>query len=247
MKKVSYCTVCYGRLWQLAFTLRDNLENLKDDEELVLVDYNSPDDIMLFVLGTKYFKKYIEEEKLKYIHVLEVNEYNCPKSKNIAHRFAQGEILINLDADNFLINMRDKVNDHFEDDSNILLHMESRTCGGSYGRIALTKNNFYKLGGYDEELMQHSHQDTDLIERAKSINLKYILDPVYTHVIANNLYAKNKYLKEDWFVLREKNRKISNNNIINGKFIANKEKGWGKCKIIKNYDQEIINLNPIFP
>lgn len=247
MKRVSYCTTCYGRLWQLAFTLKENLENLKQDEELILVDYNSPDDIMLFILGTKYFEKYIQEEKLKYIHVLEVNEYNCPKSKNIAHRFASGEILINLDADNFLINMRDKVDDHFQDDGNILLHMESRTCGGSYGRIALTKNNFYKIGGYDENLLPHSHQDTDLIERAKSIGLKYIFDPIYSYVVANNMYAKNRYLKEDWIIMREKNKAISENNIKNKNFIANKKNGWGECKVIINNKNQIEYFDPIIP
>jgi hypothetical protein len=247
MKKVSYCTVCYGRLWQLAFTLKDNLENLKNDEELVLVDYNSPDDTMIFVLGTIYFKKYIEENKLKFIKVLDVKEYNCPKSKNIAHRLASGNVLVNLDADNFLLGMRDKIDNTFNQNEDSLLHMYSEPRGGSFGRIALTKNNFYKLGGYNEELLAHSHQDTDLIDRAKSIHLKYILNPLDSYPVANNLYAKNRYLKEDWFEMKEKNTRISQNNIINGKFIANQDKGWGTCRIIENYNNTIINLNPIFP
>jgi len=247
MKKVSYCTVCYGRLWQLAFTLKDNLENLKDDEELILVDYNSPDDTMIFVLGTIYFKKYIEENKLKFIKVLDIKEYNCPKSKNIAHRLASGDILVNLDVDNFLLGMRDKIDKAFNQNEDSLLHMHFEPQGGSFGRIALTKNNFNKLGGYNEELLAHSHQDTDLIDRARSIDLKYILDPLSSYVVANNLYAKNRYLKEDWFDMREKNRKISQDNIINGKFIANQNNGWGSCKIIQNYENTIINLNPIFP
>ena len=41
-----------------SFTLKSNLDSLKEDEELVLVDYNSPDDTMIFVLATKTFKKY---------------------------------------------------------------------------------------------------------------------------------------------------------------------------------------------
>jgi hypothetical protein len=247
MKKVSYCTVCYGRLWQLAFTLKDNLENLKDDEELILIDYGSPDDTMIFVLGTIYFKKYIQENKLKFIKVLDIEEYNCPKSKNIAHRLASGEILVNLDVDNFLLGMRDKIDKAFNQNKKRILHMHLKDKSGSFGRIALTNNNFYKLGGYDEKLFPHSHQDTDLIDRAQSINLEYVLDPLDSYVVANNLYVKNRYLKEDWFEMREKNKKISEDNIINGKFIANQDKGWGACKIIQNYENTIINLDPIFP
>lgn len=247
MKRVSYCSVCYGRLWQLAFTLKDNLENLKDDEELVLVDYNSPDDTMIFVLGTKFFIKYIEEGKFKFIKVLEVDKFHCPKAKNIAHRFGQGQILVNLDVDNFLIKMRDKIDKAFNKDINSILHMNIEALGGAFGRIALSKNNFYKLGGYNEELLAHSHQDTDLINRAKAMNLNYILDPVYTDVIANNLYAKNRYLTEDWFSMREKNKRISEDNINNNKLIANKENGWGKCKVIINNDFEPKNFDSIFP
>jgi len=247
MKKVSYCTVCYGRLWQLAFTLKSNLENLKDDEELILVDYNSPDDTMIFVLGTKYFKKYIEEDKLKFIKVLDINEYNCPKSKNIAHRLGSGEILINLDVDNFLLGMREKIDKTFDQNSNSILHMYFQGQGGSFGRIALTKDNFYKLGGYDEELLAHSHQDTDLINRAKAFDLVYNLDPLETEVVANNYYVKNRYLKEDWFKMREKNTILSQTNIFNNKLIANQKNGWGACKFIVNNNNQLINLDPIFP
>jgi hypothetical protein len=245
VKKVSYCTVCYGRLWQLAFTLRDNLENLRDDEELILVDYNSPDDTSIFVLGTKFFTKYIEENKLKFIKVLDVHKFHCPKAKNIAHRFGEGQILVNLDVDNLLINMRDKIDKYFTKDKNTILHMHTEMLGGSFGRIALTRDNFYKLGGYDEELLPHSHQDTDLINRAKAINLNYILDPVYTDVIANNLYAKNRYLEKDWFEMREKNTEISRHNIANNILIANKQNGWGKCRVIINKSNQIIHFKPI--
>jgi len=247
MKKVSYCTVCYGRLWQLAFTLKSNLDNLKEDEELVLVDYNSPDDTMIFALGTKIFKKYIDEEKLKFIKVLDVKEYNCPKSKNIAHRLGSGKILVNLDADNFLLGMREKIDKTFNQNENSLLQMFFEEQGGSFGRIALTKNNFYKLGGYNEELLEHSHQDTDLMNRAKGLGISYSLDPLKSGVISNNLYAKNRYLKEDWFSMQQKNIKISQENIINGRFIANKNKGWGECKIIENYNKDIITLKAIYP
>lgn len=247
MKKVSYCTVCYGRLWQLAFTLKSNLDNLKEDEELVLVDYNSPDDTMIFALGTKIFKKYIDEEKLKFIKVLDVKEYNCPKSKNIAHRLGSGEILVNLDVDNFLLGMREEIDKTFNKTKNSLLHMYFEPQGGSFGRIALTKNNFYKLGGYDEGLLEHSHQDTDLINRAKALGIEYSLNPLRSEVIANNLYAKNRYLKEDWFSMQQKNTKISQENIMNGRFITNKNKGWGECKIIENYNKDIITLKAIYP
>jgi hypothetical protein len=247
MKKVSYCSVCYGRLWQLAFTLKDNLENLKDDEELVLVDYNSPDDTMLFVLGTKFFEKYIQENKLKFIKILNIEEYNCPKSKNISHRLASGGILVNLDVDNYLLGMRDKIDKTFNKNDTSILHMFNESKGGTFGRIALTRNMFYKLGGYDEQLLQHAHQDSDLIERGKGIGLEYVLDPLDTTVIPNNLYTKNRYLNQDWFDMKQKNIQISEKNLINKQFVANKKYGWGNCSFIENYDKKINNYSSIFP
>jgi hypothetical protein len=247
MKKVSYCTVCYGRLWQLALTIQDNLKNLKQDEELILIDYNSPDDTMIYILGTKIFNKYIRQGQLKFAHIFDIDEYNCPKSKNIAHRLGDGEILVNLDADNFLLGMREKIDNTFNKNINSVLHMETRMGDGSFGRIALSKENFYKIGGYDENLLPHSHQDSDLINRGKGFGLEYVFDPLYTYTIANNMHAKNKYLKESWFEMREKNKKKSQENVSKKLFVANINNGWGKAKLMVNKSESIIEFNPIFP
>ena len=46
---ISYCTTCSNRLWQLALTLPENLENLKDDEEIIIVNYGSKDDLNKYI------------------------------------------------------------------------------------------------------------------------------------------------------------------------------------------------------
>src|ERR1700739_4368869 len=97
--RVSYCTTCHGRLWQVALTLFDNLRRLREDEELVLVDYGSRERVGRFVGSSPVCQKAIEAGRLVYART-EAKHYHCPKAKNLAHRLGRGELLVNLDADN---------------------------------------------------------------------------------------------------------------------------------------------------
>ena len=49
MKRVSFCTTCKGRLWQLEQTLPNNLKILDDYSEIVLLDYQSPDGLKNYI------------------------------------------------------------------------------------------------------------------------------------------------------------------------------------------------------
>ena len=45
---------------------------------------------------------------------------------------------------------------------------------GNFGRIAITKNKFDEIGGYDQSLLPMGYQDWDIIKRAEATGCKYV-------------------------------------------------------------------------
>lgn len=252
-KLISYCTTCCNRLWQLALTLPKNLRNLSDCEELILVNYGSKDNLNCYIKSSKLCREFIKQKKLIYADVLNVKYYHSSKAKNLAHRLANGKFLVNLDGDNFNYDIKKnilKYNDtksiyHFASMNNKNYDPYSKHLDysksfkdGSFGKIALTKKNFYKLGGYDESFYPMGYQDWDLINRASEINLKYICISLKFPNILNSKKDKIKNIEyKDYDFCNHKNAEISNNNIKNKKLSVN-ENGWGKADIILNFKEK---------
>lgn len=244
---ISYCTTCCNRLWQLALTLPRNLRNLKDEEELVLVDYGSKDDLKKYIKASKLCQSKINEGKLKYVEVLNVENYNSPKAKNIAHRFGTGEFLVNLDCDNYNEKIRDTLLNL--EDKNTIVHLWSKVaCNGTYGKIAISKNNFYKLGGYDESFLPIAAQDWDLLCRAESMGIIKLEIQLTNKFIFNSLEEKIKFTGcSDWYECSRINSLISKKNIKENRLIANKESGWGKATVKINFKDQEKLYDKIFP
>lgn len=243
---VSYCTTCSNRLWQLALTLPENLENLKDDEEMILVNYGSKDDLNKYIQASTLCQTKIKENKLKYLEVLNVEKYHSPKAKNIAHRFGTGEFLVNLDCDNYNEEIRNTILNL--EDKNVIVHLWSKVAwNGTFGKIAISKNNFYRLGGYDESLLPIAFQDNDLIKRANAMAIKKIEKPLTNKFIFNSVEEKIKFTGcSDWEQCNNFNYWKSFENIKENKLVANKEKGWGKANVIVNFNDS-VELKEIIP
>jgi predicted glycosyltransferase involved in capsule biosynthesis len=177
--KISFCQVSGNRSDQLRLTLPVNLEliNRNPDYELILVNYSSQDgfyEAVADVLGN--FK--LRTNQLKIINVLD-KEYFCHShGKNCAHKKANGDVLVNLDADNFLFNeFVSFISGLFSKNKNIIT---SGIGEGVYGRVCVSKDNFNKLGGYREDLdgMGYGEEDADLVRRAvKFLGCEHIFIP----------------------------------------------------------------------
>ena len=103
---LSYCTTCHSRVWQLKKTLPHNTQYLKSGEvELVIVTYN--DDSILKFLQTNYVD-YLNDGRIRVIEHTEDkifsdgSRWSCGYVKDVAHRAGLGDVLFNLDADNFI-------------------------------------------------------------------------------------------------------------------------------------------------
>jgi len=165
---VSFCITCMGRLNHLKQTLFSNIEIARSvipDVEFVLLNYGNTPDLNQFIESNAYLQYLTYKKQLVYLQA-DAPFYREAHSKNIAHYFSSRDIVVNLDADNFL--SEDYCNQVKCLHSSQMLTTQLRT-GGAAGRIAMHRKIFFKLGGYDEQrpnIVTRCFIDSDLKIRA---------------------------------------------------------------------------------
>jgi hypothetical protein len=88
-------------------------------------------------------------------------------AKNMAARCCQNEIIVNLDADHFLSTFYLYALTSWRKHSVLEADHLNDYIDGSRGRIAIEREAFFELGGYDEMLNTHwGGEDDDLLLRA---------------------------------------------------------------------------------
>ena len=225
MKKISFCTTCKGRLWQLKQTLFKNIEQLDENSEIILLDYKSPDNLKKYIFQN--FQKELENGKLKYYSILEDYAYSSAYAKNVIHKLATGDILFNLDADNYIYNgllfdLRQLK------DNQLLLPRLGNENEGILGRIGYTKNTFYKLNGYNENIVGMKGDDGDLRVRAFNLDISVITASYRVSAIQNSREQKELYVNDGIICNYHKPSPP-----------LNYPKEWGKAKVIDQYGKVI--------
>lgn len=224
--KVSFCTTYKDRFEQISKTLPVNLANNRMDQsnvEFILIDFD-PSDSRLKEFIFKNFSQDIASGYLKYYQTDKMPVWNFSVAKNTSHYYANNEIIVNLDADNYTGYRGGKfVSDALANNHNSFLWQKRDFRNGSYGRISFYRKDFDYLGGYDENLPEPaSYQDDDLMERAK-IFLNRIHKHFYNDAIENDKDETIKHTKKgkSWDLMLIANKKHSEENIKNGKIRAN--------------------------
>lgn len=225
--KVSFCTTCCNRLHQFVQTLDKNYDLIKNNPntEWVIVNYNSSDDTHKFIL-----------EKLKHMsnRVIYVNEFSGRKwhasiAKNVAHKNATGDVLMNLDCDNYIGDSLYIILEKFSNDMECMQMWTGVPYDGTYGRIAINKDLFFGLGGYDETFYPMGGQDSDLLNRAKAFGAKcerYVSDKFVAIPNTKEDSIKNaENYGLSWQQMARKNRKVMQENLSNNNYIANTKNG----------------------
>lgn len=190
MIKISFCTTCKGRLWQLEQTLPHNLSMLRNDCEIVLLDYQSPDKLRDYIFSN--FEAELENGKLKYFYLNHDYNYTSSYAKNVAHKLATGDVLFNLDADNYIYDgliseLRTLT------DSEWLIPRLHGNDEGSYGRLGYTRNTFYKMCGYNETIVGMKGDDGELNHRLLKAGYKPKYALQKTVAIQNTREQKDLY------------------------------------------------------
>lgn len=244
--RISFCTTCMGRLKYLQQTLPFNIERNKEysNLEFVILNYNSKDDMEEWM--KRNMMKYIETGKVVYYKTTEPEYYSMTHSRNVAFKVSTGDIINNVDADNFTYNDEYKIQECWASylnkianqfDENILFAKGKQLLRG---RIGFYKKDFLKLGGYDEDLEGYGYDDHDIAVRAKEMG--FVLCPwrgKYFHRIRTGRKEKGENMKRPWKKTERENKKKSINNIEQGRLVANWDKHWGKAHLIKNFEIEM--------
>lgn len=236
--KISFCTTSMNRLFHLRETYLLSIKNTSsyNDKEFILLNYGSDDNIDNWV--KENLSDFIKIGLVKYYKTLEPKYWVAAHAKNIAHKLATGDVLVNLDCDNILVeNYCEYLVGLFKQDI-IVASDPSDNKGnvGTCGLIACKKEHFYSVNGYDESFeVGWGMDDTNFQYRCRmQNNLKLIVqDKKYNKCIPHSneirvLNCLNKNLIET--------KKISENNLykiaVEKKYIANKNKNWGKTELV---------------
>lgn len=218
--KVSYCSTCKGRLSQLKRTLMPNLSSLSDvDAEWIIVDYGCPDKTKEALLELPLVKEYLDNGKLKVYSFTKDIPFNMPLSKNLSHFLASGDIVFNLDIDNY-------IGDSFPQISKLSSKeymSNSLQSSGYAGRIGMYKSVFDKLGGYDLDLDVAGYDDINMLERLSRLKLKSIKETGVRFPVLNTVQdtIANTGTNKTPIEIYQNSKRISDEKLSKGNIFVN--------------------------
>lgn len=231
--KISFCTTCAQRLYQLTQTWEQNIEMIRKYPyvEWVLLNYDGEQKMHEFVMNNQP----IWPNNFVYAKELSNREWHMSVAKNIAHQLGSGDILFNLDCDNYIGEAIDNINSCFINDVKAVHFFSGTHMDGTFGRIGIEKKLFYELGGYDESFYPMAGQDTDLLTRVQELGHRIERIKCSSNVSIKNTKEESiklcKKYNQTWEQFAKDGRKRINKKIIEKNFIANIEKGMTKPNV----------------
>jgi hypothetical protein len=212
---ISFCTWIKNRFHQFKEVFPINLERMGLDDEWNIVDVDSDDE----------FSNWIPQDKRINIIKISMKELHFAKLYNISHKLGKGDMLVNLDADNYIgEDFCGWV--HKLKAKGFMGHTWSNNWDdGTYGRIIIPTKAFYNVGGYDESFEPCGFQDTDIINRVIKSGIKCETSnnkKIYGGSIPNSRNDTMKYVSK-------KGSFGTYNSINHEKFKKNIEKGIYKA------------------
>ncbi|MEO1124838.1 MAG: galactosyltransferase-related protein [Cyanobacteria bacterium J06639_16] len=236
---VSFCTPVKDRFEHLE---KSFLHNLRDNEnyphvEFILLNYGCPDP-RTEKWAVKTLKPYIEAGKVNYYYFPDAVFFEHAHSRNLAFRLAKGDIVCNIDADNFSgKNFADYVSAVFSKKDVFLRGPNGKGLGG---RICVRKKDWEAVGGYDERLKNWGHDDVDLANRLGMIGLQQetIRLKRYCRVIKHDDELRTQYHSKNKSESSNQNKDVCNEN-LRLRIIKPNGQSFGKGRVQKNFSEWI--------
>jgi predicted glycosyltransferase involved in capsule biosynthesis len=239
---ISSCTTIKNRIHHLTKTLPVNIEVIRKwcgknaiIFEFIILDYDSTDGLKEWL--PEFCK---DKPDIEIIRMENKPIYEDQVCKNIVHNKAEGEYLLNLDADNYLDEVYlDRLYELILEGYEFISQSGygQKDCGelaGDYtvamfpsiypdiaARICVTKTGFNLLGGYDEDLKGWGYTDGDFIARAHEIGLRCAR-------------VEDEYLSENCYIAHDDDDRLVNRNQTTTKGIQNLINVTKSLKNIKN-------------
>ena len=227
--RISFCTACKGRLEHVKKCLPESIrQNPAAHIEFVLVDYDCPEgtaDWARAALG-----HHLESGKLQLVHITDQPSFHMARSKNVSHRHATGEILVNLDADNVATSeFTEHVQNQFDAGVDVLHFFDRGNFGGGCGRLAIRAAVYIAMGGYDEQMHDWGYDDVDLWKRCGAMGFAVeqgdldLIDFIRHNDEARTRYAQTKDKK----ISLDRGSRLHQRSMRQGNYVANAGKPWG--------------------
>ena len=232
---ISYCTTTMGRLHHLWLTLSSNLQhNQYSDVEFVVLDYGSQDGVAEWV--QQAFPDELKSGRLQFYRLPWPSKFHAAHAKNCAHRLAHGDIVANVDADTFVLpEYGHALREHLDRSMRnyVRLVPPDRSQFSLCGRVALRREEFIRLGGYNENLQGYGFEDTNLLERAQRLGLRTIgLSSAYAACLEHSDAERTiNYANKSTLEGRESNLKIARAEMTDG-YYANSGRAWGDLEAV---------------
>src|SRR5580698_1960850 len=177
---IVFCTTCKGRVHHLARTLPRNMSDNAGYPgcRFVVLDYGDPGELPAYI--TRHHLGDIASGRLAFYSFPYTGAFRMAHAKNMAHRcgiLEGADILVNMDADNyaspgFAAYIAEEF-DKFGTELGFLWSNAKSVIGrarqGLAGRTAVSRNLFWKLGGYDERYIAWAPEDEDFKARARRL------------------------------------------------------------------------------
>lgn len=178
--KLSFCTTVMGRKHHLMLTLPSNMKLCRaEDTEFVVLDYGSKDGVAEWI--SSQCAEELRSGLLKLYRVDWPTRFHISHAKNCAHRLARGELVCSLDADSFLLpEFVEQMRLNLNSGQHNFLRLKSpnpQQHFSLWGRVAMRREHFVRLGGYEELLRGYGFEDSQLIDRAGKLGLTEVSLP----------------------------------------------------------------------
>ncbi len=240
---ISFCTTCMGRVHDFVQTFPRNLADAASypHVEFVILDYNSRDGLEEWV--AKNLMPQIESGRVVYAKTSEPRYYSMAHSRNVAFKIASGDLVCNVDADNWIAPGFPEILNRLANErpERAIFAKGHRLLRG---RIAFFRHEWeHLLGGYSEELQGYGHDDRDLVNRAQLLGFALMwFGGTYVHRLRTPSAAKVANMETpDWRATEERNKELSAAALRAGRLKANAGRRWGAARVTKNF-REVIEL-----
>jgi glycosyltransferase involved in cell wall biosynthesis len=160
---VSVIVACKNREEALKISLASWL-NFNEIKEVIIVDWSSDNPI-------GYLSNF--DERIKVIRVNDKKYFNQPQPLNLAASCSSGDCILKLDCDHIINPYSNFFGEHPLTDSCFytgLNHDNDPTIRYIWGALLVTRENFYKINGYDENYREYyGGEDYNIIQRLREL------------------------------------------------------------------------------
>jgi hypothetical protein len=230
--RISLCTTCHNRCYQLRKVFGENIEVIRNSKEVewVILNCGSQDDLHSFMID----RIPNCNSRITYAREISGRSWHVSLSKNIAHKMGSGDILMNLDCDNRIGQAITDIRLHMNENVGAMHLCSGKKGDGTHGRIAIHRNLFYEIGGYDESLLPMGYQDSDLLARVEHRALVLTVPCGSKISVVNSKQDSVRHCRIDkmnWKTMKNINRQTCQRRYMAGQFVANNASRWGQADL----------------